>query len=207
MSTTLVCNRRRVILLLATCTMIEDKLLIVRFRQGSQEALRQIYDKYKIAMLKLAIVLAGDINTAEDIVHDVFVKLAQSADRIGLVGSLKSYLFTCVVNRVRNRVRDANRHGQTAIDEVDSPVCSQPGPHHWAVLNEQLAALSEALKQLPYEQREVVCLHMEANLSLGQIAALQKTPVNTVKGRYRYGMEKLRSLLDSEVQICNPQTR
>jgi DNA-directed RNA polymerase specialized sigma24 family protein len=47
---------------------------------------------------------------------------------------------------------------------------------------------------------------VEAGLSLAQIAALQKTSVNTVKGRYRYGIEKLRSLLDSEVQTCNPQT-
>jgi RNA polymerase sigma-70 factor, ECF subfamily len=186
--------------------MIEDKLLISEFQQGSQEALRGIYDRYKVAMLKLALVLTGDLNTAEDVVHDVFVKLAQSAERIGLVGSLKSYLLTSVVNRVRNRVRDANRHGQTALDEVDSPISPQPGPHHWAVLNEQLATLSKALKQLPYEQRETVCLHIEAGLSLGQIAALQKTSVNTVKGRYRYGMEKLRFLLDSEVQTCNPQT-
>ncbi len=185
---------------------MEDRLLILKFKQGDQEALRGIYDKYKVAMLKLALVLAGDINSAEDVVHDIFVKLAQSADRLGLVGSLKSYLFTCVVNRVRNRVRDANRHGQTALDEMDSPISPQPGPHHWAVLNEQLATLSKALKQLPYEQRETVCLHFEAGLSLGQIAALQKTSVNTVKGRYRYGMERLRSLLDSEVQTCNPQT-
>ncbi len=186
--------------------MVEDKLLILKFKQGSQEALRQIYDKYKVAMLKLALVLTGDLNTAEDIVHDVFVKFAQSADRIGPAGSLKSYLFTCVVNRVRNRVRDTNRHGQTALDEAEAPICSRPSPHHWAVLNEQLAALSAALKQLPYEQREVVCLHFEADLPLGQIAALQGTSVNTVKGRYRYGIEKLRSLLDSEVQTCNPQT-
>jgi RNA polymerase sigma factor (sigma-70 family) len=186
--------------------MMEDKLLIVQFKQGSPEALRLIYDRYKVPMLKLALVLVGDVNTAEDIVHDVFVSFAQSADRIGSAGSLKSYLFTSVVNRVRNRVRDINRRAQTALDAVDPPVCSRPGPHHWAVLNEQLVALSEALKQLPYEQREVICFHIEAGLSLGQIAALQKTSVNTVKGRYRYGMEKLRSLLDSEVQTCNPQT-
>jgi RNA polymerase sigma factor (sigma-70 family) len=186
--------------------MVEDKLLILNFTRGSQEALREIYYTYKIAMLKLAIVLVGDVNTAEDIVHDVFVKLAQSADQFGQTGSLKSYLFTSVVNRVRNRIRDMARHRETALDQADSSPSSRPGPHHWAILSEQLVALSEAMKQLPYEQREVVCFHVEAGLSLAQIAALQKTSVNTVKGRYRYGMEKLRSLLDSEVETCNPQT-
>ena len=188
--------------------MVEDKLLILKFRQGSQEALRRIYDKYKVTMLKLALVLVGDVHTAEDIVHDVFVKFAQSADRIGLAGSLKSYLFVSVVNRVRNRHRDVWR-GRLALEKQgqDGLATSQREPHHWAILSEQLAALSEALGQLPYEQREVICFHVEAGLSLGQIAALQKTSVNTVKGRYRYGMEKLRSLLNSEVKTCNPQTR
>ena len=186
--------------------MVEDKLLIMKFAQGSQEALREIYDRYKLAMLKLAVVLVGDVNTAEDIVHDIFVKLAQSGNQLRPVGSLKSYLFTCVANRVRNRIRDTARHEETALDQADSSPCSQPGPHHWAILSEQLVALSEAMKQLPYEQREVVCFHVEAGLSLAEIAALQKTSVNTVKGRYRYGIEKLRSLLDSEVETCNPQT-
>lgn len=64
--------------------MVEDKLLIFGFKQGNRESLRQIYDKYKIELLKLAVVLIGNRNMAEDIVHDVFVKFAESADRIKL---------------------------------------------------------------------------------------------------------------------------
>jgi DNA-directed RNA polymerase specialized sigma24 family protein len=63
-----------------------------------------------------------------------------------------------------------------------------------------LASLSEALKQLPYEQREVVCCHVEMGIPLRRIAVLQNVPLNTVKGRYRYGIEKLRVLLDGKVQ-------
>ena len=92
--------------------MIEDKLLLMRFKRGRPEALRQIYDKYKIGMLRFAVVLVGDAHTAEDIVHDVFVRFAQSADRIGLTGSLRSYLTTSVLNRARNHVRDGRRHGE-----------------------------------------------------------------------------------------------
>jgi RNA polymerase sigma factor (sigma-70 family) len=186
--------------------MSEDKLLILGFKQGRQEALRRIYDKYKVGMLKVAVVLVGDVHAAEDIVHDVFVSFARSADRIGLTGSLKSYLATSVVNRVRNRLRDAGRRGESPLEEADLPASLQRGPQQWAILSEELAALSEALGQLPYEQREVICLHVETDLSFRQIAALQKTSVNTVKGRYRYGMEKLRSLLDAKVETCDPQT-
>lgn len=53
--------------------------------------------------------------------------------------------------------------------------------------------------RLPYEQREVITLRMEANMPFRQIAGMQKTSISTVNARYRYGIEKLRSLLNSEV--------
>ena len=180
--------------------MVEDKLLIFRFKQGNREALRQIYDKYKVEMLKLAVVLIGNRNMAEDIVHDVFVKFAESADRIKLTGSLKNYLITSVINRVRNYLRDSNRHREAGLEEADLLTSSERGPHQWAVLSERLALLSRAMRELPYHQREVISLHMEMDLSFRRIGALQNASVNTVKGRYRYGLKKLRSLLNSEVE-------
>jgi RNA polymerase sigma-70 factor (ECF subfamily) len=180
--------------------MIEDRLLILGLRRGRPQALRQVYDKYKVELLRLAIVLLGNAHTAEDIVHDVFVRFAQSADRIGLTGSLRSYLTTSVVNGVRNHVRDSKRHGETTLDHAELRPSTEPDPPQWAILSEELASLSEALKQLPYEQREVVCCHIETGLPLRRIAVLQNASLNTVKGRYRYAIEKLRVLLNGKVQ-------
>jgi len=53
---------------------------------------------------------------------------------------------------------------------------------------------------LPYEQREVIGLRMEMDMTFGQIAAVQGVSSDTAKGRYRYGMEKLRSLMDGEAE-------
>jgi RNA polymerase sigma-70 factor (ECF subfamily) len=180
--------------------MIEDRLLILGLRRGRPQALRQVYDKYKVALLRLAVVLVGDAHAAEDIVHDVFVRFAESADRIGLTGSLRGYLTTSVVNRVRNHVRDSRRHGEVPLDRAERCLSPDPDPPRWAILSEELASLSEALGQLPYEQREVVCCHVEAGMPLRQIAVLQKVSLNTAKGRYRYGIERLRILLDGKVQ-------
>ncbi len=185
--------------------MIEDKLLILRFRQDSREALRRIYDKYKVSLLKLVIVLTGDVNTAEDIVHDVFVKFAQSGDRLKVSGSLKNYLVTSVINRTRNYRRDRHRHAERSLEETQLLLSERRGPQQWAVVSEQLEQLAQALRQLPTEQREVVCLRAEMDMTFRQIAHVQKTPVNTVKGRYRYAIKKLRSQLDSEVPKCDPQ--
>ncbi|UCG58927.1 MAG: sigma-70 family RNA polymerase sigma factor [Phycisphaerales bacterium] len=180
--------------------MIQDKLLILRFKQGRDGALRQIYDKYKVGLLKLAVMLVGDANTAEDMVHDVFVRFAQSADRIKLIGSLKGYLVTSLINRVRSHLRDNSRHREVSLDGADVLPSAERGPEHWAVLSERLTRLSHALRQLPYEQREVICFRMEMGMTFRQIAMLQSASVNTVKGRYRYGIERLRSLLNSEVE-------
>jgi len=180
--------------------MIKDKLLILRLKQGRHEALRQIYDKYKVELLKLAVVLIGNRNMAEDIVHDVFVKFAESADRIKLTGSLKNYLVTSVINRVRNHLRDNNRHREARFEGADLLSSPERGPHQWAVLSERRALLSRAMQELPYQQREVISLRMEMDMTFRRIAALQNASVNTVKGRYRYGLKKLRSLLNSEVE-------
>jgi RNA polymerase sigma factor (sigma-70 family) len=180
--------------------MVQDKLLILRFKRGSPEALRQIYDKHKVELLRLAVVLVGNVHTAEDIVHDVFVGFAQSADRIKLTGSLRSYLITSVINRVRNHLRDGRRHGGASFDQAEGSASSARGPQQWATLSEELALLSQALRELPCEQREVICLRVEMDMTFRRIAMLQSASVNTVKGRYRYGLERLRTLLNGKVE-------
>jgi len=183
-----VCNR-----------VMEDKLLIWKFNQGSREALRRIYDKYHSHLLKLAVVLTGDMYTAEDIVQEVFTHFAQSSGRFGLLGSLKSYLITSTLNCVRNQRRNNRRRRLQSLDKAEHVPSTARRPDQWAVLSEHLEDLSDAMACLPYEQREVITLRMEANVTFRRIASLQKTSISTVHGRYRYGIEKLRSLLNSKV--------
>jgi len=56
------------------------------------------------------------------------------------------------------------------------------------------------MAQIPSEQREVVGLYTQGDLTFRQIAALQNVSINTVQGRYRYGMTKLRSTLNGELE-------
>ena len=86
--------------------MVEDRLLIWKFKLGNRDALRRLYEKYKNDLLKLAVSLVNDVSIADDVVQDVFVNFAQSADKIQPRGNLKKYLITCVANRIRNRKRD-----------------------------------------------------------------------------------------------------
>ena len=180
--------------------MADDRLLILRFKLGNREALRRIYEKYKNDSLKLAVTLINDVNTAEDIVQDVFVGFAQSAAKIQASGNLKKYLATCVANRIRNRKRDRQRHEASSIDDSDCIVCNSRRPEQWAILSEELELLSNAMAQIPYEQREVLALYMQGDMTFRQIANVQKASVNTIQGRYRYGLNRLRSILNGEVK-------
>jgi len=182
-------------------SMMEDRILLWKFKRGSREALQRVYEKYKNDLLKLAVSLVTDVNTAEDVVQDVFVAFAQSAARIRLAGDLRKYLMACVANRIRSRRRDQLRHEMPGLDEAEGVICSARRPEQWAILNEELQRLSEAMAQMPYDQREVVSLYMQGDMTFRQIAVIQNTSINTVQGRYRYGMNKLRSLLNGELEI------
>jgi DNA-directed RNA polymerase specialized sigma24 family protein len=64
--------------------MLEDKLLLLKFKRGRPDALRRIYEKYKDDLLVLAIALSNDRAAVEDVLHDVFVSFAQYAEKIQL---------------------------------------------------------------------------------------------------------------------------
>jgi len=179
--------------------MADDKRLIRQFKQGRKEAMKQIYEKYKVTLLKTAIILTNNADAAEDIVQDVFISFAQRAKELKAIGNLRNYLITAVVNKVRNRIRDVSRKPVSAIDDADRLPSREKSGEQWAILNEQLALLSEAMNDIPYEQREIITLKMEGNMTFKQIAELEEMPIATVQGRFRYGIEKLRKLLKNEV--------
>jgi len=178
--------------------MLEDEWLKWKLRRGSREALARVYEKYVDAMLTLAMGLLNQRAAAEDVVQDVFLSFAQSAKDLRARGSLRSYLVTCVLNRVRDSRRQWQR--QARRDAGLGAPTEAPSPEQAVILVEQAARLNEAVAKLPDEQREVVLLRLKANLKFRDIAKLQQTSVNTVLGRYRYGLDRLRSLLNGEVE-------
>jgi len=178
--------------------MIEDRLLIWKFKCGSQEALRRIYEKYDAYLISLATALLNDFHCAEDVVHDFFVSFAQSAGKLKVDGNLKSYLATCVANLARDRIRKRQRT-PISLDEDDPVDSTTIEPDVLAVHDEEMQQLNRAMAQIPYEQREVIVLHLQGRMRFTQIAVLRSISVNTIRSQYRYGLNKLRSLLNSEV--------
>jgi RNA polymerase sigma-70 factor (ECF subfamily) len=178
--------------------MVEDKILVWKFNRGSKDALRRIYEKYKDDLLGLAITLLRDRSLAEDIVHDVFVSFAGATGTFHLSGSLKGYLSTCVANGARdlNRLRSGRGAGPGIMEAAGS---DSDGPMEQVIGREETEELQGLLARLAYEQREVVVLHLHHGMRFREIAEDLDISINTVQSRYRYGLEKLRSIMSSMV--------
>ncbi len=74
------------------------------------------------------------------------------------------------------------------------------GPERMAISAEQSQRIEMALSELPYQQQEVIILHFQSGMRFKAIAESRGVSINTIQSRYRYGLDKLRSLLNSEVE-------
>jgi len=179
--------------------MLDEKRLIWELKQGSNDALRRIYMEYKDNLLTIAASMLHDTYAAEDVLHDVFVSFAGSIGNIQLRGSLKSYLTASVVNRVRDMYRK-KKHHLVELEEAGQLTTDSDGPVEVSEFDEETERLTGALAQLPLEQRETIVMHLNGGMKFKEIARVQKIPLSTVQGRYRYGLDKLRTVLNERAK-------
>lgn len=172
----------------------------MRFNRGDASALRDIYGLYKDDLVTLASALLHDKTSAEDTVHDVFAKLLDRQKVLKISQSLRQYLMTAVANAARQRYRLGKKAAEVPLDAEAIPEARTHSlPESAMLAGEQQRHLSSALSALPYEQREVILLRHFSDLKFKTIASMQEVTINTVQGRYRYGLDKLRSLLNGEL--------
>lgn len=179
--------------------MQDDKHLISELHRGRRQALQQIYMKYKDTLLTIAASMLHDADAAEDVLHDVFVSFAGSVRRIELKSNLRNYLIASVMNRIRGQFR-RKKHPTIGLEQAGQIGSNMPNPVQSAVSSENFDHLANALSHLPFEQRETIILHLHGGMKFRDIAKMQRTPISTIQGRYRYGLEKLRVILDRELK-------
>ena len=157
--------------------MVEKKL--------NAEEVRRLYDQHGPALVAYARGFVTDGAEAEDVVHQVFLRLMSA--EITMPDAPVAYVYRAV----RNAALDARRNG-LRLAELDpqSSVFQHCGGNQEAAL-----ALEKALAELPEEQREVVVMRVWSGLTLAEIAGAAGAPLNTIASRYRYALEKLRQKL------------
>ena len=180
--------------------MVHEKLLMIRFNRGDRRVLCDIYALYKDELVSLATALLHDKTPAEDAVHDVFAGLITRQQTLKITKNLRSYLLTAVANAARKQYHSKSREPKISLDAENIPeIDTNDRPDLAVIDDEQKHQLAAALSALPYDQREVILLRHFSGMKFKVIASIQNVSNNTVQGRYRYGIEKLRSLLNGEI--------
>jgi RNA polymerase sigma-70 factor (ECF subfamily) len=179
---------------------LEEKLLIWKLNRGSRDALCRIHEKYRDDLVRIAAGLLNDVSTAEDVVQEVFLMLVRSSGNFKVKKSLKGYLITCVVNKIRNLGRTKSTQNHVSIDDIEPAISNYKTPEQSIACDEESKLLYDAISKLPYEQKEAVVLHIQGQMKFKDIAGLQAVSIKTTLSRYNYGLNKLRSILKSGVE-------
>ncbi len=169
-----------------------DKTLLIGLAAGQEHAFAQLYDRFGSRMYRTALKFLGRPEDAEDVVQEVFAALVRAGSRLKQVDNLPAYLFTALRRAAAKR----------AIKRQNEPVTGTTDPSH--VLsksdstqqdNPHSEQLDRALQALPEQQREVVALKIEGELTFAEIGQVLNLSSNTAASRYRYALEKLRTSL------------
>ncbi len=152
-----------------------------------------------------------DPDDAEDIVQDVFVELTEAYQAAKPIGRVAAWLFAVARNKISDWYRGSNRRGGQPLsltdalyddDEPHAPVlgdwltmADEAGPEHEFFRATLMDALTDALAELPAEQRDVFVQHELEDRSFKDMADEWDVSVNTLLSRKRYAVLHLRRRL------------
>jgi RNA polymerase sigma-70 factor, ECF subfamily len=156
--------------------------------------LERLYDEHAQALFAFLLNLTRDEADTRDLLQEIFVKLARQPGLLAGARDERAFLIrlahNVTIDLVRRRGTRRRNYEQLASESV--AVFAPAGDADEQAFG---AALSDALVELPPDQRAVVHLRLWENLTFEQIAAALDIPPNTAASRYRYGLDKLRDRL------------
>jgi RNA polymerase sigma-70 factor, ECF subfamily len=178
--------------------LLADEDLMHLMRQGDAAAFEVIYERHCSAAFSLAYRMTGRRGAAEDVVQEAFLSLWRSGARYDQTrGSVRTWVLAVVHHRGIDALRRGLKHDQhRASDEgIEERFESGERTDVQAVRREEAAEVRSALAALPDEQSRAIELAYFGGFSHSEIATMLETPIGTVKGRIRLGLEKLRGEL------------
>lgn len=158
----------------------DDKPLLEGLRQGDETAFDALFKAYYPPLCRYACSLAdGDMDEAEDIVQQVFVRLWEQRGTLDIAWSLRAYLYKTVHNRCLNRIRDAKTREQYKIHNAQQ--MEQQEAHTHTPEPELVERLQRALASLPEQCRRIFELSRFEELKYREIADQLGISIKTVE--------------------------
>jgi RNA polymerase sigma-70 factor (ECF subfamily) len=184
---------------------LADEELLGLVARRDQRAFEVLYDRHGPAAYSLAYRILGDAGRAEDVTQEAFVALWRSeAGYDPARGSVRSWLLGILRNRAIDVLRRSSAARAPRLDlGVEERLAEVPASDRTdaeAARREEARTIRGALAQLPPEQSQVIQLAYFGGFSQSEIASMLDTPLGTVKGRMRLGLEKARTLLDEAIR-------
>lgn len=172
-----------------------DESLMLAWAGGELRAFETLYARHRSRLYSFLLRQLRDAALADEMFQDVWQRVIAARAGWQPDAAFTTWLFRIAHNRLNDHWRAA-RHRPPAPGDADERVARMSDtrtPESQLSEFEQRRRLQLAMEQLPDEQREVLQLRLEQELSLEEIAQITGVGRETVKSRLRYAMDKLRA--------------
>ena len=164
-------------------------------------SLESIYNQHRQGLFTLALSITGCQTTAEDAIHQVFLRLTDR--QLGKKRDPVAYLFRSVRNSAIDLHR-GNSHQKTLKETifngyVPPPSATVDDPHARMLTAERDQILREAIEELPDTNRQTVLLKTFSDLTFEQIGVVLDIPGKTAATRYRRALQTLQQKLKGQI--------
>jgi RNA polymerase sigma-70 factor (ECF subfamily) len=175
-----------------------DDLLMLAWVGGDVAAFETLYARHRGPLYRFLMRQLRNQALADEFFQDVWQRVIAAREGWKPEAAFSTWLFRIAHNRLNDHWRAA-KHRPPAPEDADeraARVADPSTPERELSDFEQRRRLQRALEELPDEQREVLLLRLEQELSLEEIGAITGVGRETVKSRLRYAMDKLRQRLN-----------
>ncbi|NQU66787.1 MAG: sigma-70 family RNA polymerase sigma factor [Candidatus Marinimicrobia bacterium] len=180
---------------------ISDEELMARFQEGDINAYNQIVYRYKDKLLNFVHRFLNDIDRAEDIVQDTFMKVYTHKHSYREIAKFSTWLYTIAGNLARTELRKFKRRNTYSLSDIsyndkeyEIPVIKDPSLD--LDKNNLGKKIQWAMNELPPDFKTMIILRDIQELSYEDISRIVGVPLGTVKSRINRGRLKLQNLLN-----------
>lgn len=174
---------------------ITDHELILLVADGSVEAFRELFDKYRNKIFSMACKFTGSEDVAEDAVQEVFIKLWLNKEKLLKVDNFNAYLNSVVRNHIFNYLRKTAIEQKFLLKLADSKRQKNENTFDNLSYNELQSLIHKAVSELPPQQKKVYTLSRIDGLKHEEIAVKMGISRHTVKGHLIAALNHIRSFL------------
>lgn len=177
---------------------LTDQEIVRRVKQGDRKSFSLLVKRHQKGLLRLSLRFVKDMDVAEDVVQDSFIKAYERLNSYEERAQFKSWLYQIAINTAKNKLR-SRRDGMTDVDDVPLAVAARAESDlvHTAVSQ----MINKYIEVLPFKQRTALTLRIYEDLSFKEIAEIMECPYDTAKANYRHALMKLRDELEGHREL------